>query len=213
MMSTHMAWGLVFGCLIGLWFTSNLNITYPIAVPAPLMLGILGMCGGALPDLDQLESLGFVHKKTCHFIMGYLAAAVILLVVTPLVPDSRLWVLTFACISLGAGLHSIMDIFDGFRDDNPTQGIYEHLTRRWLPSFHMVVFGEKWDWAILALAFALLIPISVKISQLLPPGLEITFVVVFMIWIVSAVFDAFFRAPARQLREHTQLEKLKREAA
>jgi hypothetical protein len=213
MMSNHMAWGLFSGCFIGLFFAPNLNLTYPIVVPAPLALGILGMFGGALPDLDQLESLGFVHKKTCHFIMGYLAAAAVLLVGALLFPSFQLFLLPFACISLGAGLHSIMDIFDGFRDDNPAEGIYEHLTGRWLPSFHIVGFGEKWDWAILALAFALLLPTSVKITHIFPQGLEITFGAVFMIWIVSAVFDAFFRAPQRQLREHVQLERLRRESA
>jgi len=209
MMSTHVAYGFVSGYLIALLFAPSMYLSYPMVMPATVAFVIVGMFGGALPDVDQLESMGFVHKKTCHYILGYLAAAVILIGAAPLVSEYQVWMLTFACISLAAWLHSIMDLFDGWRDDDPTQGIYEHLSRRWLPSFRLVMFAGLREWIILALAFVFFIPISAKISQLFPLGWQVATIAGAVVWIVSAVFDAFYRAPRRQPRERLQLEKLK----
>jgi hypothetical protein len=172
------------------------------------LMAVAGMFGGILPDIDQLEFWGpselrkyFVHKKTLHYISGYLAAAVVLLAAAVYLEGFRGWALALACLCVAAWLHSVMDILDGWRDDNPTQGIYEHLTRRWLPSLRLILFAGTYEWVIQALAAVFFIAISAHISQMVLPGWLVTTIAYFAIWFVSVAFDVFYRAPRRQPRE------------
>lgn len=111
------------------------------------------------------------------------------------------WFLLLACGCIGAGVHSIMDPFDGWNDDHPDWGIYEHLTRRWLPSLQLVVFAHMWEWVIQAFAAIWFIAISAHLSQLLQPGWQVATEGYLGIWIVSALFDVRIRASDRQARE------------
>jgi hypothetical protein len=176
-------------------------------LPNTAIFALVGLAGGLFPDIDQLEFWGppfirkyFTHKKTLHYLLGYLILGMILFIMA-LQNQSSFWSLALACGSVGAGVHSVMDPFDGMRDDNPEQGIYEHLTGRWLPSLQLVVFAQMWEWVIQAFAAIWFIAISVHLSQLLQPGWLVATETYFAIWIVSALFDVRIRAPDRQARE------------
>ena len=118
-------------------------------VPNTAVFALIGLVGGLFPDIDQLEFWGppfirkyFTHKKTLHYLFGYLILGTLLFMMALEVRQNSFWFLALACGSIGAGVHSFMDPFDGWSDDNPQQGIYEHLTRRWLPSLQLVVFAQ-----------------------------------------------------------------------
>jgi hypothetical protein len=112
------------------------------------------------------------------------------------------WLLGLACASLGAGVHSAMDPFDGFRDSDQNQGIYEHVfLRRWIRSLNVVRFAHMWEWVIQAFATIWFIAISANLSQLIAPGWQIATGTYFAIWFVSAIFDVHIRAKGRQAKE------------
>lgn len=203
MMSTHMAYGFVPAYLLTLFFAVVVApSSYPVIMPVTAFLALMGLLGGIIPDVDSLESLGFVHKKTCHFIVGYLFAAIGLVVVAKLLPEWRVSTLALACVALGGWLHSFMDIFDGFRDFDPNQGIYEHLfVRRWLPSLQKVAFAGTWEWILQAFAALGFIAISANLSQLFVPGWQIATITYGGIWGVSVIYDVLVRAKRRQAAE------------
>ena len=149
----------------------------------------------------RFRPLYFTHKKTLHYLLGYFALGTLLFITALESHQNSFWLLVLACGSVGAGVHCIMDPFDGWRDDNPQQGIYERLTRRWLPSLQLVVFAHMWEWVIQAFATIWFIAISAHLSHLLEPGWLVTTGTYFAIWIVSAAFDVHIRASDRQARE------------
>lgn len=208
MMSTHMAYGFVSAYLLTLVFSMVFPWASAGVVPITATLALAGLVGGAFPDVDQLEFWGppqvrkyFVHKKTFHYILGYLILSILLLILAGSIPQYSIALLALACASFGAWVHSAMDPFDGWRDNKPSQGIYEHLTRRWLPSLRLIMFAGMWEWVIQALVTVGFIAISANLSQLVLPGWKIATLTYFGIWIVSASFDALHSAPKRQLRE------------
>jgi hypothetical protein len=207
MASTHMAYGFVTGFTVAILFT--------VAAPwASFMLqytavfAIIGAFGGLIPDIDQLQFCGptslrkyFTHKKTLHYLFGYLVLTILLFITALELPQYSFWLVLLACGCIGAGVHSMMDPFDGYNDDHPEWGIYEHLTRRWLPSLRWVVFAHMWEWVIQAFAAIWFIAISAHLSRLLQPGWAWATEAYFAIWIVSALFDVHIRASDRQARE------------
>jgi len=205
-MSTHMAYGFVSGYLLTLLFAVVAPSSCSVVMPVTAFLALAGLVGGIIPDIDSLESLGFVHKKTCHFIVGYLLAAVGLFIVAWLFLERRVWVLVLACVALGGWLHSFMDIFDGFRDRDPSQGIYEHLfVRRWLRSLNKVGFAGTWEWILQALAALGFIAISANLSQLFVPGWQVSTVTYGCIWGISVTYDVLVRAKKRQEAEFSYI--------
>ena len=168
MMSTHMAYGFVSAYLLA-WLYASIVApsSYPVIMAVSAWFVLAGLLGGFIPDIDQLESLGLTHKKSCHYIIGYLIAAVVLVVIAAFVPQFEVLMLGVACVTLAAWLHSFMDIFDGYRDDDPKEGIYEHLIwKRWLASRQWIPFAGTWEWVLQAFAALLFIPISANLSQL-----------------------------------------------
>lgn len=202
-----MAYGFVAGFTIAAVFT----IAAPWAtfvLPNTAAFAIIGLVGGLFPDIDQFQFWGppsvrkyFIHKRTLHYLFGYLILGALLFIVALEIPEYSFWFLLLTCGSIGAGIHSVMDPFDGWNDDHPEWGIYEHVTRRWLPSLQLVTFAHMWEWVIQAFAAILFIAISAHLSQLLQPGWEVATEAYFGIWIVSAVFDVHIRASARQAKE------------
>ena len=67
--------------------------------------------------------------------------SIVLLVLAGSIPQYSIALLALACASFGAWVQSAMDPLDGWRDNKPSQGIYEHLTRQWLPSLRLVMFA------------------------------------------------------------------------
>lgn len=217
MMSTHMAYGFVSAYLLGLLFVFGMApSTYSAVIPLTAWLALAGLVGGFFPDIDQLEFCGpvrlrkyFTHKKTFHFISGYLILSFLLLGSAIILRQYLIPLLVLACACVAAGIHSIMDPLDGWRDDHPEQGIYEHLSRRWLPSLRLIMFAGMWEWVVQAAATIGFIAISANLSQLIVPGWVLATMTYFIIWIISAVFDAFHRAPKRQPRETTSIRSFR----
>jgi hypothetical protein len=208
MMSTHTAYGFVAAFSLALLFANVVPSAYSVVMPLTAWFVLAGLVGGFFPDIDQLEFWGpeqlrkyFVHKKTLHYISGSFIATVILASLAAIYPQHLFWFLALACASVGAGVHSLMDPLDGWRDDHPEQGIYEHLSRKWIPSLRLVMFAGMWEWVIQAFAAIWFIAISANLSPLLLPGWKLGTVIYFFIWTISAVFDAQHMAPKRQSRE------------
>lgn len=202
-----MAYGFVSAYFLA-WFYAGVVVpsSYLLIMSVSAWFVLAGLVGGFIPDIDQLESLGFVHKKTCHYILGYLIAAVVLVMAAALVPQYQVSMLWFACVALAAWLHSFMDIFDGFRDDDPTQGIYEHLIwRRWLPSFQWIPFAGTWEWVLQAFAALWFIPISANLSQVIVIAVvqnwKLGTFIYAGIWGVSLLYDIMIQALKRRRQE------------
>jgi hypothetical protein len=90
-----------------------------------------------------------------------------------------------------------MDPLDGWRNDHPEEGIYEHITRKWLPSRRIIHFAGMWEWVIQAFAAVWFIAISANLSQLFITGGQFGTLAYLGIFSISAVFDAKHRAPKR----------------
>jgi hypothetical protein len=212
-----MAYGFVSAYLLGVSFAVVVApSSYSAVVPITAWLALAGLVGGFLPDIDQLEFWGpvairkyFVHKKTLHYISGYFLASLLLVALAALISQFLIPLLILACICVAAGVHSLMDPLDGWRDDHLEQGIYEHISRRWIPSLRIVMFAGMWEWVIQAAATIGFIAISANLSQLVLPGWVLATVTYFVIWAISAVFDAFHRAPKRQPRESAALRSFR----
>lgn len=177
MMSTHTAYGFVAAYSLALLFVIVVPSAYNAVIPMTAWFVLAGVFGGFFPDIDQLEFWGpqqirkyFVHKKTFHYITGYFIATVILASLAAIYPQYLFWFLALACASFGAGVHSLMDPLDGWRDDHPEEGTYEHLSRKWIPSLRLVMFAGMWEWVIQAFAAIWFIAISANLSQLFLPG-------------------------------------------
>jgi hypothetical protein len=217
MMSTHMAYGFVSAYALTLLFAFGIAPSvYPVVMPITALLALAGLLGAALPDVDQLEFWGpvqirkyFVHKKTLHYLSGYLIATVILVTLAVFISQYLTLLLLLACGSFAAWVHSIMDPLDGWRDDNPKQGIYEHLTCRWLPSLRLIMFAGMWEWVTQALATVGFIAISGNLSQLVVPGWQVATLTYFVIWAISAGFDGLYRAAKRQPREREHIRSFR----
>jgi len=201
-MSTHMAYGFVSAYSLALLFATVIApSSYPVIMSITAWLVLAGFLGGIVPDVDSLESIGFVHKKTCHFIIGYLIAAGGLVILAWLVPQYQVSILPVACVALGAWLHSFMDIFDGFNDDDPSKGIYEHLYFGWLRSRQKIAFGGTWEWILQAFAALCFIAISANLSQLFMLGWQVSTIAYGVIWGTSVLYDVLVRAKKRQAVE------------
>lgn len=186
-----------------------------IVLPITAWCALCGVLGGAIPDIDQLEFCGplplrkyFTHKKTLHYISGYLILAIILLGLAIALRQYVVTLVLLGSVAFGAWVHSMMDPFDGWRDDRMDEGIFEHVTRKWIASLHLVLFAGMWEWVIQAFAALCFIAISANLSQLIVPGWQLGTGVYFVIWLVSVVYDAGYRAPKRQVKEAALLQTL-----
>jgi hypothetical protein len=203
-----MAYGFVsaYGLAL-LYATVIVPSAYPLVFPVSAWLALAGLVGGMFPDIDQLEFWGpkqisryFVHKKTLHYISGYLIASVIFLGLASVLPMYLFSFLFLACACFAAWFHSFMDPLDGWRNGDPKQGIYEHFTRRWLPSLRKIMFAGMWEWVVQAFAALWFIAISAHLSQFVVSGWLFATACYAVIWGMSATFD-LHRAADRQARE------------
>jgi hypothetical protein len=192
MLSTHMAWGFVFAYLLAFLFVIFVPSSYPAIVSATAYLAIAGILGGGFPDVDGWESRGFVHRNSCHYIIGYLFATLILVAVAVVFPQYRFWMALFACFTLGAWGHSVMDLADGGRNNGLSQGVYEHVfLKRWLPAHNWIPFARMYEWVLQAFAALWFIPISANLSQLVVsvPNWLLGMFAYAVIWAVSLWYD------------------------
>lgn len=187
MLSTHMAWGFVWAYVLALIFSLSVPSSYPLIMPATAWFVIVGLVGGGFPDVDGWESRGFVHRNSCHYIVGFLFATLILVGVAVLFPQYRFWMVLFACFTLSAWIHSIMDLADGGRNNDLSQGVYEHVfLRRWLPARNWIPFAKMYEWVLQAFAALWFIPISASLSR---PGWILGTTAYGFIWVVSVLYD------------------------
>lgn len=216
-----MAWGFVSAYTLSVafafWIAPWSSV---IILPITAWCALCGVVGGALPDIDQLEFCGplplrkyFTHKKTLHYITGYLILTIILLGFAIVLRQYVTTLVLLASVAFGAWFHSMMDPFDGWRDDRMDQGIFEHVRRKWIASLHLVPFAKMWEWVIQAFAALCFIAISANLSQLIVPGWQLGTGVYFMIWLVSVLYDARYRAPKRQAKEAAQLQTMSSSSA
>ena len=192
MLSTHMAWGFVLAYLLALILSIAVPSSYPLVMSATAWFVIAGLFGGALPDFDGWESIGLVHRKSCHYIFGYFFATLMLVGIAILSPQSRFWAVLFACITLGAWFHSAIDLADGGRNNDLSQGVYEHVfLRRWLRAHDKIQFARMYEWVLQALAALWFIPISANLSQLTGslPNWSLGTLAYAAIWAVSLGYD------------------------
>jgi len=101
-----------------------------------------------------------------------------------------------ACFSMGAWLHSVMDVFDGYWRD-PEKGVYEHITGRWIKPRGWVPYASLWEWVLQSLSNVLAIGISPHLHTLFLPGVENRYTLLYGNWAISAMYEALIEAPRR----------------
>jgi hypothetical protein len=167
-------------------------------MPATASLVLAGLFGGFVPDIDREEYRSIiVHRKTLHYILGYLLATVILTVYAAIAPRYQLPILTLACLTFGAWVHSIMDLGDGGRNNDLSQGVYEHIWNKWLPANDWVPFASPKELILQAFAALLFIPISANLSTLILPNWAVGTIAYCITWALSAVWDLRHQVPKR----------------
>lgn len=92
---------------------------------------LAGFAGGFLPDLD----LYVAHRKTLHFPVGFVLAAVPATALALVAPGP--WTVGLAVFLAAAGLHSASDVLGGGLELRPWEGhsdqaVYSHVHGRWL---------------------------------------------------------------------------------
>jgi hypothetical protein len=187
-----MAWGFVFAYLLALVFAIFVPSSYPAIMSTTAYLVIAGLLGGGFPDVDGWESRGLIHRSSCHYVLGYLFATLILVGVAIFLPQDRFWMILLACFTLGAWVHSVMDLADGGRNNDLSQGVYEHVfLRRWLLAHNWIPFARMYEWVLQAFAALWFIPISANLSQLVVsvPNWLLGMFAYAAIWAVSLWYD------------------------
>ncbi|MBS7626305.1 hypothetical protein KEJ51_04595 [Candidatus Bathyarchaeota archaeon] len=180
--------------------TSSLNVFFVL----------LGSAGGLFPDIDRLEQFGFSHRKTLHYIIGYVLLAIILIVLGySLLHNFLTWIIGLSCFFAGAWLHSLMDIFDGFWAEDINKGVYEHLTRRWLKALNWIPFATLWEWSLQSFSMIFVIAISPQLGSLFAiQGWLIATISYFAIWLFSTCYEFYRSVPIRWEMEERALLKV-----
>jgi len=208
MISTHMGYGFVFTYLLTLLvekviFPSNSSEIVAFST----ILVLLGLLGGAFPDLDRLEQYGLSHRKTLHYPIGYGLLA-LTLIASNYFFDS-IWIVGLSCFSSAAWLHSAMDILDGPFGEDMNKGVYEHIRKRWIRACNWFPFGSLREWVLQYLGSILVIPISPQLSGLyLIPGWIVATCSYLTVWVLSAVYEFRNIVPKRQEIERKALAAL-----
>lgn len=200
-----MAFGFVSAYGLALLFAMMVPSSHPLIMSATALLALAGLFGGFVPDIDRLEYRGIiVHRNTFHYILGYLVATVILAVIAAIAPQYQVPILALACLTLGAWIHSIMDLGDGGRNNDLSQVVYEHLIwRKWLSAHDWVPFASPQELILQAFAALLFIPISANLSQIVVlttvtlPNWSVGTIAYGVIWTMSAVWDLRHQVPKR----------------
>lgn len=203
MVTTHACVGFVSSaiilCLLAIVYSSPIAEVMPLAS----LFVIVGTLGGFFPDIDRVEgricSINIVHRRTLHFSLGYFLLALITYVISLYYSDWRSVCWFAIAFFIGAGLHSVMDILDSPRDIDPTEGVYNHLSRKWIRPLNMIPFASLWEWimySLLSLGFILIAPF-------LPPfwniqGVYISGGVYFLTCVVAAAYESQYTLPKKR---------------
>jgi len=187
-----MAWGFILAfamwllkCALGITSYVHLNVTLAV---------IAGTFGGIFPDIDRYERIGLEHRKTLHYPIGYLLLAFIAASAGGL--SRSMWLSYASYFFMGAWIHSLMDIFDGYWRD-PEKGVYEHITGRWIKPRGWIPYASLWEWVLQSLSNILAVGVSPHLYALFLPGWEIATLCFVIIWAISAIYEARMEAPRR----------------
>jgi len=214
MATTHTCVGFVSSSII-LWLLAFVGSS-SIAEVMPLasVVVIFGAIGGFFPDIDRVEGrIGFiniVHRKTLHFPLGYFLLALIMYVFSLYLYSDWRSVCWFAiAFFIGAGLHSVMDILDGPRGIDPNEGVYEHLSHKWIRARDKIPFASLWEWimySFFGLGFILIAPFLPSFWNI--QGVYISGGVYFLTCVVAAAYESHYTLPKkREAREKYRLKK------
>jgi hypothetical protein len=201
MVSTHMGYGFISAYFLAILLEKFLFPQSSSEIASlNVLLVLLGLIGGAFPDVDRLEQFGFLsHRKTLHYMAGYGLLAIILIALGYFAPlNLRLWIIGLSCFLVGAWLHSFMDIFDGPWAEDINKGVYEHLTRRWLRALNWIPFASLQEWSLQSFSIVLAIGISPQLESLFAiPGWLMATISYFAIWLFSTVYEFHISVPKR----------------
>lgn len=210
MVSTHMSYGFLVAYLFALFF----NLIFPhnssIITSYNTFLALAGLVGGLFPDIDRLEQIGLHHRRSLHYIFGYILLAIILLVISYYTSGlPQFYLLALSCFLFGAWLHSFMDIFDGFWKSDINKGVYEHITGRWLRALNLIPFASLWEWSLQMFAATLVIAISPHLSMMwMFPGWIVATVSYLSIWVFSTGYEFYRSVPRRREMERLAYERV-----
>ena len=205
MVSTHMAAGFVtsgigFRLIIEL-FPSDVRPRLFLLFPYVLAAGLFG---GLFPDFDRIEGkldgITITHRKTLHFPFGYALLATAS-VIALLVFSEEAWLLSpcFAFL-LSAGLHSLMDIYDGLPKKKPG-AVYEHLTGRWIKGTMLIPFGSTREWVVysaLAIGFLSFSTYPYPIPVLGADAINFSLLLYILTWAPAAAYELLYVVPERR---------------
>jgi hypothetical protein len=213
MVTTHSGIGFVTSSIIlcSLAFVYSSSIAE--VMPLGSLLVIVGAIGGSFPDIDRFEGkirfINIVHRKTLHYPLGYFVLALITYVFFLYYPDWRSVCWFAIAFFIGAGLHSVMDILDGPRDSDPNEGVYEHLSRKWIRTREKVPFASLWEWimySFFSLGFILIAPFLQPFWKI--QGVYIASGVYFITCVVGAAYESYYTLPKRrEARKKYQVKK------
>ena len=198
--STHMSYGSVFAYGLSLLFGTFL---FPDSSSEIVSLNVcfvlLGLLGGILPDVDRWEHVGFSHRRTLHYAVGYGLLTIFLTTLGYIVPHNLLaWIVGASCFFGGAWLHSSMDILDGFWADDPNKGVYEHFTKRWIRALNWIPFASLREWSSQSFSAVLVIAVSPQLMMLgIVPGWILALASFFLVWMFSTGYEFYTSVPKR----------------
>ncbi len=203
-----MGYGFVFSYVLILLLDKILPGSFSEIISYDVFFVLFGLGGGLLPDIDRLESLGFSHRKTLHYISGYIIAAILLIILEYFI-DLTFWTIGFSCLFFGAWLHSVMDVFDGFWAEDPNKGVYEHITGGWIRALNMVPFASLWEWSLQWLSSIFVISVSPHLSGIsFIPGWMIATSSYFILWLIATLYEFRRTVPRRWEMEKRTYQKL-----
>ncbi|WP_122089327.1 metal-dependent hydrolase [Halalkalicoccus subterraneus] len=142
----------------------GLALAGPLLVVAPEFTGVAlvaGFLGGVFPDLDLYAG----HRRTLHYPSYYPVLAVLALAIAIAAPSVA--TVGMATFLLGAGVHSVMDVFGGGLELRPwletsERAVYDHYQGRWLAPKRWIRYdGAPGD---LLLSASLAVPLFVALE-------------------------------------------------
>lgn len=137
--------------LIGLLAATGLSLLAPGNIQ---LIGLAGIAGGILPDLD----MPFSHRKTFHF--PFISTVLALTALGITVAWNGPWTVAAAAFLVGLALHSTMDTIGGDLSKRPwkqegKKAVYDHVRNQWLPAQRYVRYDGSPEDLLLYVALAI----------------------------------------------------------
>lgn len=210
MLSTHVGYGFVFAYGLSLLFGTVLFLGHSSEIVSLNVYFVLfGAIGGFLPDVDRWEQVGFSHRRTLHYVLGYGLLAIVFIAAGYVTPRGFFpWVMGASCFFAGSWLHSFMDVMDGFWADDVNKGVYEHLRKRWIRARDWIPFARWQEWSLQSFSAVLVIAVSPQLAALaMIPGWAVAALGFFAVWLFSTVYEFRITVPKRWEMEKRAFEK------